>query len=80
MTDNKNSFIETQIFIEYLLEYTRIVIARVKSSIIPKCGGIITLNNKLYRKLYRILNVKYDYELWQLTGNYHYSVNISQQI
>lgn len=76
MTDNKNSFIETQIFIEYLLEYTRIVIARVKSSIIPKCGGIITLNNKLYR----ILNVKYDYELWQLTGNHHYSVNISQQI
>ncbi len=74
MTEYENSNTIDRIFIEYLLEYSRTIIARIKSSATPKYGDIITLNNIQYR----IVNTKYDYEVWQLTDDYHYTVNVAQ--
>lgn len=74
MTEYENSNTIDRIFIEYLLEYSRTIIARIKSSAAPKYGDIITLNNIQYR----IVNTKYDYEVLQLTGDYHYTVNVAQ--
>ena len=74
MTEYENSNTINRIFIVYLLEYSGTVIARSKTSSAPKFGDIITLNNIQYR----IVNTKYDYELWQLTGDYHYTVNVAQ--
>lgn len=59
MNEYENLNTIDRIFIKYLLEYSRTVIARGESSVAPKFGDIVTLNNIQYR----IVNTKYDYEL-----------------
>lgn len=59
-------------YVEYLLGFSKNVVTRKETNKPPKYGEIITIKNIKCQ----ITNVKYDYEVWQFTGDYYYYVNI----